>query len=74
MQDNHHGNRQKDSYAIKDVVNIHRMLSRKGKETMSGPAPPGGDTEEKWGLHGLSNPPWGVSGSNHTLGFLVLGV
>lgn len=22
---------------------------------MSGPAPPGGDTEEKWGLHGLSN-------------------
>ena len=50
------------------------MLSRKDQETMSGPAPPGGDTEEKWGLHGLSNPPWGVSGSNHTLGFLIWGV
>lgn len=46
MQDTHQGNRQKDSYAIKDVVNIHRMLNRKDKEIMSGPAAPGGDTEE----------------------------
>lgn len=51
MWDNPHGrqtgNKQKDSYTSKVVINIHRMSSRKEREAIrSGLAPLGGDTEE----------------------------
>ena len=47
---------------------IHMELGRKEREAVGmGPVPLGGDTRGG-GLHGLRDPPWGVCGSDYTLG------
>lgn len=49
---------QKGSYTTKAVRNSHTKVGRKGRELIrSGPALPGGETEEEGSLHGLRESP-----------------
>lgn len=52
---------------------MHVESGRKGEVVVSGLTPLGGDTEGE-GLHGLRDPPWGVSAADHTLGAPALGL
>lgn len=67
------GSWQKDSCTTKTIRNIHTESGREGREAIrSEPLPLGGDSEEKGDNTG-GDLPWGVNGSGHILGALVLG-